>query len=165
MFSLLSSILGFATAGLPSILGFFQQKGDQKHEKDMAQLQNQQAMAMAQAGFVAQEKVAAIELEQTNAETYAQERQALYEHDAKIVSESAQWVKTLNASVRPIIAFTFVGLLLFVDIAGFWWAVKTVGFSRDAMDVIFSSDEMSIVGSIIGFYFGSRTWEKKKSGE
>jgi hypothetical protein len=29
------------------------------------------------------------------------------------------------------------------------------------MDAIFSSDEMSIVGSIIGFYFGSRTWEKK----
>jgi hypothetical protein len=165
LFSLLSSILGFATAGLPSILGFFQQKGDQAHERKMAEMQNQQAMAMAQAGFVAQEKVAAIELQQTEAETYAQERQALYEHDAKLVSESAQWVKTLNASVRPIIAFTFVGLLLFIDVAGFWWAVKTSGFSRESMDVIFSSDEMSIVGSIIGFYFGSRTWEKKKSGE
>ena len=31
MFSILSSILGFATAGLPSILGFFQQKGDKSH--------------------------------------------------------------------------------------------------------------------------------------
>ena len=162
MFSLLSSILGFATAGLPSILGFFQQKGDQKHEREMAQLQNAQQMAMAQAGFVAQEKVAAIELEATYAETYAQERQALYEHDAKLVSESAQWVKTLNASVRPIIAFIFVGLLLFVDMAGFWWAVKsTNSFTPESMDAIFSSDEMSIVGSIIGFYFGSRTWEKK----
>lgn len=165
MFALLSSVLGFATAGLPSILGFFQQKGDQKHERDMAKLQNEQAMAMAQAGFVSQEKIAAIELEGTYAETYAQEREALYAHDAKLVEQAAPWVKTLNAAVRPIIAFTFVGLLLFVDIAGFWWAVKTTGFSRDAMDVIFSSEEMSIVGSIIGFYFGSRTWEKKKSGE
>jgi hypothetical protein len=162
MFSLLSSILGFATAGLPSILGFFQQKGDQKHEREMAQLQNEQAMRMAQAGFQSQEKIAAIELEQTNAETYVQEREALYQHDAKLVSESASWVKTLNASVRPIIAFTFVGLLLFVDVAGFWWAVKsTGGFTPESMDAIFSSDEMSIVGSIIGFYFGSRTWEKK----
>jgi hypothetical protein len=118
-------------------------------------------MAMAQAGFVAQEKVAAIELEGTYAETFAQERQALYEHDAKIVSESAQWVKTLNASVRPIVAFTFVGLLLFVDIGGFIWAVKTAGFSGEAMDIIFSTDEMAIVASIIGFYFGARTWEKK----
>ncbi len=161
MFSILSSILGFATAGLPSILGFFQQKGDQSHEREMAKLQNEQALLMAQKGFQSQEKIAAIELEGTYAETFTQERQALYEHDAKLVHDAAPWVRTLNASVRPIVAFTFVGLLLFVDIGGFVWAVKTAGFSRDAMDVIFSSDEMAIVGSIIGFYFGARTWEKK----
>jgi hypothetical protein len=161
MLSILSSILGFATAGLPSILGFFQQKGDQKHEREMAQLQNQQQMAMAEKGFIAQEKIAAIELEGTYAETFAQERQALYEHDAKLVHDAAPWVRTLNASVRPIVAFTFVGLLLFVDIGGFIWAVKTVGFSGEAMDIIFSTDEMAIVASIIGFYFGARTWEKK----
>jgi hypothetical protein len=161
MLSILSSVLGFATAGLPSILGFFQQKGDQAHEREMAQLQNQQTLAMAEKGFASQEKVAAIELEQTNAETYAQERQALYEHDAKLVSESAQWVKTLNACVRPMVAFSFVGLLLFVDIAGFWWAVHTGQDFGKSMDIIFSNDEMSIVASIIGFYFGSRTWEKK----
>jgi hypothetical protein len=161
MFSILSSILGFATAGLPSILGFFQQKGDQSHEREMARLQNEQALLMAEKGFVSQEKIAAIELEGTYAETYTQERQALYEHDAKLVHDAAPWVRTLNAAVRPIVAFTFVGLLLFVDIAGFIWAVNSVGFSRESMDVIFSSDEMAIVGSIIGFYFGARTWEKK----
>ena len=161
MFSILSSILGFATAGLPSILGFFQQKGDQSHEREMAKLQNEQALLMAQKGFQSQEKIAAIELEGTYAETFAQEREALYEHDAKIVHDAAPWVRTLNASVRPIVAFTFVALLLFVDIGGFIWAVKTAGFSRESMDIIFSDDEMAIVGSIIGFYFGARTWEKK----
>ncbi len=64
MFSIISGILGFATSGLPSLLGFFQQRGDQKHERDMAKLQNEQQMAMAQAGFVSQEKIAAIELDQ-----------------------------------------------------------------------------------------------------
>ena len=162
MFSLLSSILGFATAGLPSILGFFQQKGDQAHEREMAQLQNAQQIAMAQAGYASQEKVAAIELEQTNAETYAQERQALYEHDAKLVSDSAQWVKTLNACVRPVVAFTFVGLLVFVDVAGFWWAVHTGADFGSSMNIIFSSEEMSIVGSIIGFYFGRKElWNRQ----
>ena len=161
MLSILSSILGFATAGLPSILGFFQQKGDQAHERKMAEMQNQQQMAMAEKGFIAQEKIAAIELEGTYAETFAQERQALYEHDAKLVHDAAPWVRTLNASVRPIVAFTFVALLLFVDIGVFIWAIKTAGFSRESMDIIFSDDEMSIVASIIGFYFGARTWEKK----
>jgi len=161
MFSILSSILGFATAGLPSILGFFQQKGDQAHEREMAKMQNEQAMLMAQKGFQSQEKIAAIELEGTYAETFAQERQALYEHDAKLVHDAAPWVRTLNAAVRPIVAFTFVGLLIFVDVAGFIWAVRTVGFSRESMDVISSSDEKAIVGSIIGVYHGARTWEKK----
>ena len=161
MFSILSSILGFATAGLPNILSFFQQKGDQKHEREMAKLQNEQALLMAEKGFASQEKIAAIELEQTNAETYTREREALYEHDAKLVSEAAPWVKTLNASVRPIVAFTFVGLLLFVDIGGFWWAVAKGEDFAKAMDIVFSSDEMAIVSSIIGFYFGSRVWEKK----
>ena len=163
MFSIISGILGFATSGLPSLLGFFQQKGDQAHEREMAKLQNEQAMRMAEKGFVSQEKIAAIELEGTYAETYAQEREALYTHDAKLVAEAAPWVKTLNASVRPIVAFTFVGLLVFVDVAGLVWAVKsTGGFTPEAMDAVFSSDEMSIVASIIGFYFGSRTWEKKR---
>jgi len=110
MFSIISGILGFATSGLPSLLGFFQQKGDQAHEREMAKLQNEQAMRMAEKGFVSQEKIAAIELEGT-----------------------------------------------------FIWAVKsTGGFTPESMDAIFSSDEMSIVASIIGFYFGSRTWEKKR---
>jgi len=163
MFSIISGILGFATSGLPSLLGFFQQKGDQKHEREMAKMQNEQALLMAQQGFKSQEKIEEIRLQEVEAQTYAQEREALYEHDAKLVSEAAAWVKTLNASVRPIVAFTFVGLLVFVDIAGFIWAVKsTGGFTPEAMDTIFSSDEMSIVASIIGFYFGSRTWEKKR---
>jgi len=161
MFSILSSILGFATSGLPSVLGFFQQKADQAHEREMAQLQNQQALLMAEKGFASQERVEAIHLEQTNAETYAQERQALYEHDAKLVSEAAPWVKTLNACVRPMVAFIFVGLLVFVDVAGFWWAVSKGADFGSSMDIIFSSDEMAIVSSIIGFYFGSRVWEKK----
>jgi len=163
MFSIISGILGFATSGLPSLLGFFQQRGDQKHEREMAKMQNEQALLMAQQGFKSQEKIEEIRLQEVEAQTYAQEREALYEHDAKLVAEASPWVKTLNASVRPIVAFTFVGLLVFVDVAGFIWAVKsTGGFTPEAMDTIFSSDEMSIVASIIGFYFGSRTWEKKR---
>ena len=93
MLSILSSILGFATAGLPNILSFFQQKGDQKHEREMAQLQNAQALLMAEKGFVAQEKIAAIELEGTYAETYAQERVALYDHDKKLVEAASPTVR------------------------------------------------------------------------
>jgi hypothetical protein len=163
MLSILSGILGFATSGLPSLLAFFQQKGDQKHERDMAKMQNEQALLMAQQGFKSQEKIEEIKLQEVEAQAYTQEREALYEHDAKIVSEAAPWVKTLNASVRPVVAYIFVGLLLFVDVGGFIWAWKTTGgFTPEAMDAIFSEDEMAIVSSIIGFFYGGRHWEKKR---
>jgi hypothetical protein len=161
MLSILSSILGFATAGLPNILSFFQQKGDQKHEREMAQLQNAQAMAMAEKGFVAQEKIAAIELEGTYAETYAQERVALYDHDKKLVEGGSQTVKNWNAMVRPVVAFIFVGELVLINFVSLAWAMYSGVDFIIASQEVFSTDEMAIVASIIGFYFGSRTWEKK----
>ena len=161
MLSILSSILGFATAGLPNILGFFQQKGDQKHEREMAQLQNAQALLMAEKGFVAQEKIAAIELEGTYAETYAQEREALYDHDKKLVEGGSQTVKNWNAMVRPVVAFIFVGELVLINFLSLAWAMWSGVDFVVASQEVFSTDEMAIVASIIGFYFGSRTWEKK----
>ncbi len=161
MLSILSSILGFATAGLPNILSFFQQKGDQKHEREMAQLQNAQALLMAEKGFVAQEKIAAIELEGTYAETYAQERSALYDHDKKLVDSSSPTVRNWNGMVRPVVAFIFVGELVLINFVSLAWAMWSGVDFIVASQEVFSTDEMAIVGSIIGFYFGSRTWEKK----
>ena len=160
MLSILSGLLGIFSSGLPNILGFFQQRGDQKHEREMAQLQNAQALLMAEKGFVAQEKIAAIELEQTNAETYAQERVALYDHDKQLIEKASQNVVDLNARVRPYIAFTFVGLLVFTDVVGLVWAIWTGVDFISAMGEVFSDQEMAIVASIVGFYFGSRQWEK-----
>jgi len=161
MLSILSSILGFATAGLPNILSFFQQKGDQKHEREMAQLQNAQALLMAEKGFVAQEKIAAIELEGTYAETYAQERVALYDHDKKLVEAASPTVRNWNAMVRPVVAFIFVGELVLINFVSLAWAMYSGVDFIVASQEVFSTDEMAIVASIIGFYFGSRTWEKK----
>lgn len=160
MLSILSGLLGIFSSGLPNILGFFQQRGDQKHEREMAQLQNAQALLMAEKGFQSQEKIAAIELEQTNAETYAQERVALYDHDKQLIEKASQNVVDLNARVRPYIAFTFVGLLVFTDVVGLVWAIWTGVDFMSAMGEVFSDQEMAIVASIVGFYFGSRQWEK-----
>ncbi len=127
----------------------------------MAQLQNAQALLMAEKGFVAQEKIAAIELEGTYAETYAQEREALYDHDKKLVEGGSQTVKNWNAMVRPVVAFIFVGELVLINFLSLAWAMWSGVDFVIASQEVFSTDEMAIVASIIGFYFGSRTWEKK----
>jgi hypothetical protein len=165
MLSILSGLLGIGSSALPSILGFFQQKGDQKHEMAMAKMQSERELAMATAGLQSQEKIAAIEYESTLAETYTQEREALYAHDMKLMDKASQSTVDLNAKVRPYIAFTFVGLLVAVDLIGLGWAIYTGVDFTVAMNNCFSDDEMAIVSSIIGFYFGSRQWEKHREGK
>ena len=162
MLSILSGILGFATSGLPSVLKFFENKADQKHERDMAKLQTERELALAEKGFASQERIEDIRTDQIEMETYTQERVALYEHDKKLIEKSSGWVVNLSASVRPVVTYCFVFLLLFTDIAGMVWAIKTGVDFGTAMELVFSDEEMAIVASIIGFWFGSRHWDKKK---
>ena len=162
MLSILSGILGFATSGLPSVLDFFKQKGDQKHEREMAQLDMERTLALAEKGYASQERIEEFRTDQVEMQTYAQERVALYEHDAKMSEGASSWVLNLRASVRPIITYIFVFLLLFTDVAGMIWAIKTGVDFTVAMELIFSDEEMAIVASIIGFWFGSRHWDKKR---
>ena len=160
MLSILSGLLGIFSSGLPNLLSFFQNKSDQKHEQTMAKLAMDQQLLMAEKGFKSQEKIEEIKLHQVEAETYAQERTALYDHDKTLMEKASQNVVDLNARVRPYVAFTFVGLLVFTDVAGLAWAVWTgVDFAL-AMGEVFSDSEMAITSSIVGFYFGSRQWEK-----
>ena len=160
MLSILSGILGFATSGLPNVLKFFEQKGDQKHEQEMAKLDIQRTLELAKAGYQSQEKVEEFKTDQVEMETYAAEREALYVHDAKLGDGASQWVVNLRASVRPIITYIFVFLLLFTDVVGLIWAINSGVDFATAMNTVFSSEEMAIVASIIGFWFGSRHWDK-----
>ena len=162
MLSILSGILGFATSGLPSVLQFFQQKGDQKHEREMAQLDMERTLALAEKGYASQERIEEFRTDQVEMQTYAEERVALYKHDEKLQENASPFIRSLSASVRPVVTYCFVFLLLFTDIAGMVWAINTgVDFST-ALELVFSDEEMAIVASIIGFWFGSRHWDKKK---
>jgi len=161
MLSIISGILGFATSGLPSVLDFFKNKGDQKHELAMARLEMERAMEMAKAGFASQERIEEFRTDQVEMETYAQERMALYKHDEKLSEGAAPWVLTLRASVRPVITYLMLFVLLFVDVVGLIWAMKAGVDFVTAMEIVFSNEEMAIFASIIGFWFGSRRWDKK----
>jgi len=95
-------------------------------------------------------------------ETYAQERIALYNHDKKLSEGASPWVLNLRASVRPIITYIFVFIVLFIDIVGLIWAIKSGVDFVTALQIIFSDEEMAIFASIIGFWFGSRHWDRHR---
>ena len=161
MMTLISTLLGFASGGLPKVLDFFQDRGDKKHELALMAMQREQELALAKEGFVAQAKVEEIKTEQIQMQTQAQERVAMYKHDMKIGDGASTWVINLRASVRPIVTYIFVMLLVVVDVAGIWYAYSTGVAFADAMDMVFSDDEMSILAAIIAFWFGSQAFSKR----
>ncbi len=160
MLSLISSLLGFASGGLPRVLDFIQDRGDKKHELALMAAQREREIALAKEGFIAQARVEEIKTDQIAMQTQAQEKIAMWKHDMKIGEGASTWVINLRASVRPIVTYLFVGLLITVDIAGIWYAYSTGVAFADAMNMVFSDDEMSILAAIIAFHFGGRAFGK-----
>ena len=158
--TLVSTLLGFASGGLPKVLDYFQDRGDKKHELALMAMQREREIALAKEGYIAQAKVEEIKTDQIAMQTQAQERVAMYKHDMKIGEGASTWVINLRASVRPIVTYLFVGLLITVDVAGIWYAYSTGVAFADAMNLVFSDDEMSILGAIIAFHFGGRAFQK-----
>ena len=161
MMALVSTILGFASGGLPKVLDYFQDKGDKRHQLLLMAAQREQELALAKEGFVAQARVEEIRTDQIQMQTQAQERLGMYKHDSQIGEGASQSIINLRASVRPVVTYIFVLLLVVVDVAGIWYAYSTGVPFAAAMDMVFSDDEMSILAAIIAFWFGSQAFSKK----
>jgi hypothetical protein len=160
MMTLISTLLGFASGGLPKVLDFVQDRGDKKHELALMAASREREIALAKEGFIAQAAVEEIKTEQIAMQTQAQEKLAMWKHDMKIGEGASTWVINLRASVRPIVTYIFVLLLVVVDVAGIWYAYSTGVAFADAMNMVFSDDEMSILAAIIAFHFGGRAFSK-----
>lgn len=167
MLALLSTLGGLLISGLPKLLEYFQNKADQKHELALAAVQTERELALAAAGFAAQARVEEIRTEQVALETDARMTEAALEHDAKVLEKAASWVSSYVGTVRPTVTYIFVVELLLINgfMAFYLWQRPDLITSIDDViryaDLIFSSDEMAMLGAIIGYWFGSRGWSKK----
>jgi hypothetical protein len=167
MLSLFSTLGGLLISGLPSLLKYFQDKADQKHELALAQVQTDRELKLAAAGFAAQAKIEEIRTEQVAMETDARMTEAALAHDAKVLEKAATWVSSYVGTVRPTVTYIFVLELVAINAFMAWYLWNHPGLIQNIDDVIkyadliFSSDEMAMLGGIIGFWFGSRGWSKK----
>jgi hypothetical protein len=167
MLSLISTLGGLLISGLPKLLEFFQNKADQKHELALARLQNERELALAAQGFAAQQKVEEIRTDQVMMQAEAQMTEAALKHDEKVLEKASQWVANYVGTVRPTVTYIFVIELVLINafMAVYLWNHPTLITSIDDVvkysGLIFSSDEMAMLGGIIGFWFGSRQWSKK----
>ena len=167
MLSLLSTLGGLLISGLPKLLDFFQNKADQAHELRMMQVQTERELQMAAAGFAAQARMEEIRTEQVMLETDARMTEAALKHDEQVLEKASRWVANYVGTVRPTVTYIFVFELVAINafMAWYLWHHPQLIQSMDDIiqyaDLIFSTDEMAILGGIIGYWFGSRGWAKK----
>lgn len=167
MLSLISTLGGLLISGLPKLLEFFQDKADKKHELALAEMQTIREKELAVMGFAAQAKVEEIRSDQIAMQTEAEMTKAAYEHDAKVLEKAAGWVSSYVGTVRPTVTYLFVLELIAINLWLTYFMVTHPGLVVTVDDVIkyseiiFSGDEMAMLGGIIGFWFGSRNWNKK----
>jgi hypothetical protein len=167
MLTLISTLGGLLISGLPKLLEYFQNKADQKHELALAAVQTERELALAAAGFAAQARVEEIRTEQVAMQTDAEKVTAALDHDKEIVRNASKWVVNYLGTVRPTITYIFVLELVAINAFLCYYLYTNPGLitSIDDVlryaDIIFSPDEMAMLGGIIGFWFGSRNWSKK----
>lgn len=167
MLSLLSTLGGLLISGLPKLLEHFQNKADQKHELALARMQTERELQLAAAGFAAQARVEEIRTDQIAMQTDAQMTEAALKHDEKVLEKASKWVANYVGTVRPTVTYIFVFELVAINVfmCFYLWSNPQLIQGMDDVirysDLLFSSDEMAMLGGIIGFWFGSRNWGKK----
>jgi hypothetical protein len=167
MLSLISTLGGLLISGLPSVLGFFQDKSDKAHELELARMQTEREIQMMEKGFAAQAKVEEIRTDQVMMQTDADMTKSAYEHDAKVLERAAGWVSSFVGTVRPMVTYLFVAELFVINVGIGVYVFNHPGIITNIDDLIkianeiFSDDEMAMLGGIIGYWFGSRGWARK----
>ena len=171
MLTVLSTLISFLMGGVPKIFDFLQDRSDKKHEIQLAQMQTERELQLAAAGYVAQQQIEAIKLDEIKVQTEADNKQALigaqqaemnaiYAHDMSLNEGTSQWMKDLRASVRPVITYGFFFLLVGIDgVLAYKGLTSGTDFVQLA-DQLWDNETQALFASIIAFHFGGRAFGK-----
>ncbi len=157
--------------GLPKLLDFFQDRSDKSHELKLASMQTERELALAAAGFAAQQKVEEIRLDEIKTQTEADnkqaligaqqaEMQALYAHDMSLNEGTSQWVKNARAMVRPAITYGFFLLLCALDAVLAYKGITGGASFQELSDQLWDNETQALFAAIISFHFGGRAFGK-----
>jgi len=147
--ALIGSALGFLGGFIPNILNYFKAKQDNAHEINIMKLQIQ-----------AQSQLHTERLEEINAEADISESKALYE-SSKLEKTGVGWADAtlglMNGSVRPVVAYLFVGLYCTVKLAQVYSMATGSGVGvLDAVKHTYTEMDMSCLMLVLSYYFGQR---------
>jgi hypothetical protein len=141
MVTVLASIVGFISSLIPDILRIIVEK--QSHNRQL-EIINQQIRAAEVGAGKAVGKI-------TSA-SYANELKILY----STYKTGVTWVDSLNATVRPVLAYAFFCLYAFMKFKQYL-ILKNLEETAIFHEILWTVEDQAIFASIISFYFGQRS--------
>jgi hypothetical protein len=152
--SIFGGILGGVLRLAPEVLKFFTHKKDLDHEYRMMQAEMEIAKAKVDLGF--REVDARIQVSELEAIAVAAKEQG------ETARAAGQFVAALSALVRPLVTYWFVIIYSIVKLSMMAIAIDQGGFWQEVVVASWTKDDMTILFMILGFWFISRTLEKRQ---
>lgn len=146
MITLLASITGFISSIFPEILKSVNDRVDKKHELSILEKQ-----------IELQKANLSNRLEEIAYASEAFESKALY----NTYNSGVTWVDALNATVRPVLAYSFFFLYTAMKYLQFHLHDPSLPIGI-FLDILWTSEDQAIFAGIISFYFGQRAISKLK---
>ena len=134
-------------------------------------MQTERELQLAAAGYVAQQRIEEIKLDEIRTQTASDERQtlvgaqqaemaAIYAHDTSLNEGTSQWMKDFRASVRPVITYGFFFLLVAIDATLAYKGITSGVEFNTLADQLWDNETQALFASIIAFHFGGRAFGK-----
>lgn len=150
MLTILGSLIGFGSSALPSVMQFFTDKRDQKHELAMMDKQ------MDSQRLAGEQKVQEVTVD-------AEIRSYEAAHKSEAVPSGVRWIDGLRASVRPVITYLFMALFISVKIAQIIISLNSGMTLAETAIIIWDEETAAIFATILTFWFGGRMFGKKNA--
>ena len=136
IFTLIGSIVGFASSAMPELFKIYKDKKDKEHVLVLLNLQISQ-----------QEKMQNSRLEEIKISTSAEE----YKHLYRTYKIGNNFVDAFSATVRPVIAYGFFVL---------YAIIKIMQFQHGNFEKVWIEEDQALFAGIVSFYFGQRAINK-----
>ena len=148
MTTLLAALIGFFSSIIPEFLKIFKDHKDKKHELDLFDRQIKISRSFQN------DKLQEIEQHNKYSPNIA-EMSALYSN----YNSGVSWVDGFNATVRPMLAYSFFFLYAFIKLKQYQFLQVASELDYN-LAMLWTLEDQAIFTSIISFYFGQRTFRK-----
>lgn len=150
---ILGALLGLIGSIIPEGIKIYKEYRDQKHEREMLELQMKYQREMAEARIQEARALATLELDK---ETYR-----FAEPDVKVTGKA--WLDGLqvvasvyNTTVRPTLTYIVIACWLMVKYA--MWQIA--GGSLEVLPQIWTDADNEFVAAVVMFWFGGRAFSR-----